>query len=425
MVKYLIINNMRLNENLSVLFWLSKSKKSKNGMVPIYVRMTLHGLRAEFSGGKKIDPVYWDEKNGIPKKECPDYKAISTYLKKTEIEIEKQYNILASIHDVVTVEMLKEALFPKPMEEKGLVAAIKIFISDFEELVNAGKKSPGTLRRYRRTERNVVAFLRTKYKQKDVGLEKVDFYFAEQFYRYLLTKSMNDNTAKQHVKTVKQVVKKAVNLGWSPSSRLTEYKCAYKHPQREFLSMEEIYALYNKPIAVERLSEVRDVFIFCCFTGYAYETVYKLQRANLFKGVDGKLWIRKNRAKTGTEETVPLLPVPLAIIEKYKGHPYCVANDRLLPVNSNQRFNAYLKEIAEICGINKRLTTHMARHTFATTVTLEQDVPIETVSNMLGHKDIRTTQIYAKITKRKVSNNMKELQEKLFLKNGSLKDQDF
>lgn len=172
--------------------------------------------------------------------------------------------------------------------------------------------------------------------------------------------------------------------------------------------------MYNKQISIKRLEEVRDVYVFCCFTGYAYETVYKLTRQNIFKGLDGKPWITKNRQKTGVEETVPLLPIALAIIEKYKNHKYCLEENKLLPVNSNYRYNAYLKEVALICGIDKELTTHTARHTFATTVTLENDVPIETVGKMLGHRDLRSTQKYAKITKRKISNNMTALENRLF-----------
>jgi site-specific recombinase XerD len=202
---------------------------------------------------------------------------------------------------------------------------------------------------------------------------------------------------------------------------ITHFKCTYDAPEREYLEMDEIMQLYQKDIQLTRLEEIRDVYVFCCFTGFAYETCYNLQPDNISKGVDGKLWISKDRQKTGIMETVPLMPIPLAIIKKYERHPYCVENNRLLPVNSNYRYNAYLKELADICGIKKHLTTHTARHTFATTVTLENDVPLETVGKMLGHKDLRSTQIYAKITKRKLSNNMKELQGKLFTPTGKLK----
>lgn len=178
--------------------------------------------------------------------------------------------------------------------------------------------------------------------------------------------------------------------------------------------MDEISLLYKKDLHVDRLKEARDIYIFCCYTGYAYQDVLSLSLNNIVTGIDGEKWIMKNRAKTESPERVPLFPIPLEIIERYKDHPYCANRNRLLPVNSNQKYNAYLKEIAAICGLKKHLTTHTARHSFATTVTLEHDVPIETVSQMLGHRSIRTTQIYAKITQRKISNNMKELKNRLF-----------
>lgn len=204
-------------------------------------------------------------------------------------------------------------------------------------------------------------------------------------------------------------------------SPINNFKCTYKDPERDYLEMDELIKVYDKHITSRRIAEVRDVYVFCCFTGYAFETVYGLQPDNVFTGVDGSLWIGKNRAKTGTEEKVPLLPIALEIIERYKDHPYCVRQNKLLPVNCNQRFNSYLKELADICEIDKHLTTHTARHTFATTVTLENDVPIETVSKMLGHKDLRTTQIYARMTNRKISNNMKTLMGKIFEPNGRIK----
>lgn len=214
----------------------------------------------------------------------------------------------------------------------------------------------------------------------------------------------------------------AVEHGWLGVNPLTGFKCTYEDPQRERLTMEEIMALYKKEL-ISRLAEVRDVYLFCCFTGYAYRDVLTLSPAHIVTGIDGEKWIVKDRVKTNTAERVPLLPIPLEIIERYKEHLYCVYHKRLLPVNSNQRYNGYLKEVATVCGIKKHLTTHTARHTFATTVTLENDVPMETVSQMLGHKSIRTTQIYAKITQRKISNNMRKLRDRLFGKGGALQQQ--
>ena len=169
-----------------------------------------------------------------------------------------------------------------------------------------------------------------------------------------------------------------------------------------------------KDFGSDRMNEVRDVFIFCCYTGFAYSDVYQFERNAVMKGLDGNLWLSTNRQKTGTKESVPLLPIPLQIIEKYQDNEYCIKYNKLLPINSNQRYNSYLKELADICNINKNLTSHIARHTFATTVTLANGVPIETVSAMLGHQNIRTTQIYAKVVEQKVSDDMEMLRAKLF-----------
>jgi len=186
--------------------------------------------------------------------------------------------------------------------------------------------------------------------------------------------------------------------------------------------MEEIMALYHKEFASERLTEVRDVFLFSCYTGFAYQDVYNLTPDSIVTGIDGEKWIATDRRKTGTPERVPLLPIALEIVEKYRNHIWCRSKNRLLPVNTNQCYNGYLKEIADVCGIKKYLTTHMARHTFATTILLEQDVPIETVSQLLGHRSIRTIQIYAKVSQKKVSQNMKVLKEKLAGMKGEVKE---
>jgi len=172
------------------------------------------------------------------------------------------------------------------------------------------------------------------------------------------------------------------------------------------------YSALQKQFLSERLSQVRDVFLFCCFTGLAYSDVYKLRLSNITKGIDGNRWIFTNRTKTGTRSAIPLLPSATTILDRYSDNPYCISKDRAIPVSSNQKMNEYLKEIATLCDINKPLSSHIARHTFATTVTLLNGVPIESVSKMLGHTSIRTTQIYAKVLDIKVSADMALLREK-------------
>ena len=188
--------------------------------------------------------------------------------------------------------------------------------------------------------------------------------------------------------------------------------------EREFLTKEEIQLMLYKKLHAPRLEQVRDIFMFCCYTGLSYSDVKKLTKDNLVKGIDGEMWIKTNRIKTNTPSNIPLLPTALMILDNYKDHIEVINGDVLLPVLSNQKSNAYLKEIADLCGIKKNLTTHLARHTFATTITLSNGVPIESVSKMLGHKSLRTTQHYAKILDSKVSDDMSILRSRL---NSSLK----
>jgi integrase len=217
----------------------------------------------------------------------------------------------------------------------------------------------------------------------------------------------------KYIRILKRITKFAADQEWIGSNPVAQFRCSYQEPERDRLTMDEVMRLYKKEFLTERLAQVRDVFVFCCFTGFSYMDVYNLTRQHIVNGIDGGKWIVKDREKTKSTERVPLLPIPLEIIGRYKDDYYCQVKNRLLPVNTNQCYNGYLKEIAILCQIDKHLTTHVARHTFATAVTLENDVPIETVSQMLGHKSIKTTQIYAKVTQRKMSNNMKALQEKL------------
>jgi site-specific recombinase XerD len=190
------------------------------------------------------------------------------------------------------------------------------------------------------------------------------------------------------------------------------FKGKFIEVERAFLTQEEIETMFNKTFVSDRINQVKDIFIFSCFTGLAYSDVKKLSPSNINIGIDGERWIFVNRTKTDTRSNIPLLPIASTILDKYKNHPQVVHQEKLLPILSNQKMNAYLKEIADVCGINKELTFHTARHTFATTVTLSNGVPIESVSKMLGHKNLKTTQHYAKILDLKVSNDMKILKKK-------------
>lgn len=215
-----------------------------------------------------------------------------------------------------------------------------------------------------------------------------------------------------YIKKLKKIVRLCVANDWLAKDPFMSYKIKIRDTHRTYLLEEEIKTIIEKNLAIERLRVVRDIFIFSCYTGLAYSDVAKLTSSDISTGIDGEKWIFTTRTKTDTATRVPLLPPALAIIQKYANTPESLNNGKLLPVLSNQRMNSYLKELADICGINKELTFHCARHTFATTVTLTNGVPIETVSNMLGHRSLRTTQHYAKILDKKVSDDMQILREK-------------
>jgi integrase len=216
----------------------------------------------------------------------------------------------------------------------------------------------------------------------------------------------------KYIKNFKKIIRIALANAWITQDPFSNYKMKLKKVDRDFLNEEELKTLTNTIFSIERLEQVRDTFLFSCFTGLAHSDLKRLTPDNIKLGTDNNLWIMINRKKTNGSSHIPILPVTNMLIEKYKEHPYCVDKGVLLPVLSNQKMNAYLKEIADICGISKNLTSHIARHTFATTVTLNNDVPIETVSKMLGHSSINMTKIYARLLDKKVGRDMQHLQDK-------------
>ena len=288
----------------------------------------------------------------------------------------------------------------------------------------AGTCAFSTFRRHCATHEKIQAFNWYRFKDADLPASSIKIKYAKEIYEYLTIVDVCDNnSAMKHIKLIKQVYDRAVENGYQLINPLHKFKCTYIEPEPAALEMEDILKLINTDFG-ESLNEKRDAFIFSCFTGYAYEEVRRFTYDDVYTGLDGKKWLRIFRTKTintgGFTERVPLLPIAVDIIERYNNHPCRRVSNKLLPIASNQAYNSDLKIIARTCGISLDLTTHDARHTFATTITLENDVPLSTVSKMLGHKSIRTTERYAKVTKRKISKNMEKVRDLLF-ENGSLK----
>lgn len=405
---------MNLSQKFSVNFWLNKRKVNGQGLVPIWARITIDGQRAEVSTMKQVAPKHWDSTNSCVVNECPDAKAINKHLILVDTEITKHYHALAAIQEYTTADEVKNSYKGIKQARKTLLEVFDQFLNHLQDKVDAGDIKQKRYDRFKVNRGKCASFIKKNLKKSDVMIEEAKLSFITEFQQYLrTTEKIGHNTAMKYAKDLKQVMKYAVTLEYVPSNKFADFKCTYKRTKREFLNDEELKLMYEKTMPIARLAEVRDCYIFSCYTGYGYSDAGALRPDDVTVGIDGRKWIIRDRLKTDTVENVPLLPIPLAIINKYEDHPYCRALNRLLPINSNQRYNGYLKEVADICGIKKNLTTHTARHTFATTVCLTNDVPLETTMELLGHTDIRTTQIYGKIVQKKISKDMAALREKI------------
>jgi site-specific recombinase XerD len=315
-------------------------------------------------------------------------------------------------NELLTIEVFKNKLLGIQERQRMLIPIFQEHNRKIKELVGQ-EYAPGTLERYETSLKHTKDFIFWKYNITDINIEKIDHSFITEYEFYLRSeRKCANNTAVKYIKNFHKIINQCLANGWLNKDPFANYKAKVKEVVREFLSETEIEQMMNKEFVSERLELVRDIFVFSCFTGLAYIDVKQLTLDNISLGIDGDKWIFKNRQKTDTASKIPLLPTAKDIIDKYADYPVCKNEKRLLPILSNQKMNAYLKEIADVCGIKKDLTFHIARHTFATTITLSNGVPLETVSKMLGHTSLKTTQHYAKILDKKISEDMMILKSK-------------
>ncbi|MTI40008.1 site-specific integrase [Fulvivirga lutimaris] len=401
-----------MTHTFSLLFWLQTHKTSKKtGEIPVSLRITLDGKRAEISTGKKILPEKWNTNSGRARGNSEEARVFNRHLSSMEMKIEGIYNKLIEEEQYVSAQSLKEIYQGKNTKQHSLVELFSYHNEQIKAQLGQGY-SPGTLERYETTLKHLKGFLKYHFKTDDYLLNALNYPFITEFEFYLKSvKSIGHNTTMKYLRNFKKIVLLALKNEWIDRDPFAKYQMSLKEVKRDYLTKDEIRTIYEKEISMERLGHVRDIFLFCCYTGLAYADVKKLTADNITKGLDGEQWIYVDRTKTGTSSNVPLLPVAEEIINKYKANPIVLNSGALLPVISNQKMNAYLKELATLCEIKKNLTFHIARHTFATTVTLSNGVPIESVSSMLGHKNLKTTQIYAKVVQEKVSQDMKKLKD--------------
>ncbi len=404
-----------MQDLFSLLFYIKRCKADKNGYANIYLRITVNGKRAEFSIRRKVHIVKWNSDAGKAKGYTKEVQELNHYIDIIKNRIYEIHRALVNQNKTITATLLRDVYIGKDENKKMLLKIFQDHNDQVDKLV--GKDfAAGTAERYRTAKKHIADYIKLEYKVDDITVKDVDHKFINGFEYYLKTvRNCGHNTAIKYITNFKKIIRIAYANDWISKNPFFNWKARLKIVDREFLSEEEIQKMTEKELHTPRLDQVKDIFIFCCFTGLAYADVKKLSEDDIVIGIDGERWIKIKRAKTDTRSNIPILPTAEAILEKYNEHPDIINNNKILPVLSNQKMNAYLKEIADLCEINKNLTFHLARHTFATTVTLTNGVPIESVSEMLGHKSLKTTQHYAKILDRKVSEDMKALRNKFNL----------
>ena len=401
-----------MKTKVSILFYAKSAKASANGLVPIYTRITINGKRIELSSNRFVEISKWCKDTGRMKGASAEARSINSHLDVTRTQIINSQLELQQKNIAVTSETLKNKILGIDERSRMLIPIFQDHNNKIKELI--GKEyAPGTLERYKTSLSHTIEFLQWKYKVSDIEITKIDHAFITDYEFWLRSvRNCANNTAVKYIKNFCKIIKICLANNWIERNPFANYKSKVKEVERVYLSEAEIQKIIEKDFKTERLSLVRDIFLFSCFTGLAYIDVKNLTKSHISIGIDGERWIFTHRQKTESASKIPILPVTQMIIDKYSDHPQSNNENKLLPILSNQKMNAYLKEIAGVCEIEKELTFHIARHTFATTVTLTNGVPIESVSKMLGHKNLRTTQQYAKVLDRKVSEDMMVLRDK-------------
>ena len=401
------------NTNTFSTAFLLRNSKAKQGKAPIYCRITVNGQRSEFSIKRSVELNLWQ--NGKVKGNSEEARRLRAYLKQVEAKLFEHYRNLIAEDTLLDADMIKNAYLGIRTEQRTLCE-----LMDYHNIQLKDSLEWGTLKNYFTTQAYVKEFMENRMRKKDIFLSQLNYQFITELEMFLRSyqpkdhrKPMGNNTVMKHIERLRKMVNLAIRNEWLEKDPFQKFRLKFEKKDRGYLTQEELKRIEEKDFKIERLNQTRDIFIFSCYTGLSYAEVYDLEPSHIVTGLDGEKWIRGQRKKSKEWYSVPLLPQALKIIERYQDHIMAQANGKVLPVYTNQKTNAYLKEIAILCEIDKNLTYHLARHTFATTVTLSNGVPIESVSKMLGHTSLRTTQIYAKVVEQKLSSDMQALKGKL------------
>ena len=391
---------------LSVLFIIKKAKLLKNGEAPICMRITVNKRVAEVMIKRSIPVDLWNQKKECSKGKDRVATELNLYINTVRAKVLQIHRELEIDNKPITADIIKDCFYGRDKVQRSLLEVYAEHNEKCRALI--GKEyTKSTVTKFDTSINRLKEYIRSCYHRDDIMLAELDGQFIRDFDFWLKTeKHCQNNSALKHLKNLKKVVRIALANDWIKKDPFYGIHFKQEEVNVEFLSREELDILMNKEFAIQRLEQVRDIFVFCCFTALAFVDVQQLSREHLTKDNNGALWIRKARQKTNQMCNIPVLSIPQRILRKYEDNAECIKKGVLLPVISNQRMNAYLKEIADLCGITKRLTTHVARHTAATVVFLANDVSMENVSKILGHSNIRMTQHYAKVLDSSIMRDM-------------------
>ena len=396
-----------VRSSFSILFFIRESKARKNGNVPIEVMITVNGERNSFSTGKQIAIEKWDKTKQQVKGKDQETQNLNNYLKAIKAKLYQKEAELLERGFIITAQILYDAYFDKveSLKERSLFEVFEEHNQEQEKLVGNGvSKATHWVSVY--TIRLLREFVQQKYKREDLYLRELNLNFIQSFHSFLrIDKGMAQNSSTKHLKLLKKIINLSVANSYMAFNPFSTYKVEREPVDIDFLDEEELRKIINVDPPLQRLERAKDMLLFGCFTGLSYIDIKTLTPEHFEKDNTGRIWIKKRRVKTGVLSRIPLLPIAKLILDKYKG------GEKLLPIQDPADINKYLKDIAILCGINKRICFHTSRHTFASTVTLANNISLEVVSKMLGHTNTRMTAHYAKLIDKCIGEQMDKLMD--------------
>jgi len=401
-------------KTFSIMFMIRRGQLLKNQEAPVYMRITVDGERVEISTKRSVNPDHWNDTRGSVKSGTPFAKELNYFLEQIRHKVYEHQQDLINRNKIVSAISLKDAFLHEGDNDNKTV--LQVYTDHNEDLKKRIDKgiSKLTYIRHVSSKNNLERFIKAEYNKSDYYLKNVDHIFLLKYGTFLRTcRNCNNNSTVKYIRNFGKIIKLALDNDWIKVDPMRKLKLRLEEVDRPFLSESELNTIMNKIFTIQRVAQVRDVFVFCCFTGLAFVDVKSFNLKDIVHHPDGSLWINKQRHKSKQWAHIPLLPVAKQILDRYSKNPDCIRKGLLLPVLSNQKMNAYLKEIADLCGINRNLTTHCARHTFGTTVTLANGISMESTSKMLGHSSLAMTKRYARILDSTIGQEMNQLAQKL------------